>query len=111
MFLWALPPLVVSIWPSPVVAFAAYAVIGLANPLVDVSVLTLFQRLTPDAVLGRVFGALESAFIAAMGLGALLMPWLLSVIGLRGALAAISIPVMVAGARLRAGAAADRPHR
>jgi len=94
VFLWALPPLVVSIWPSPVVAFAAYAVIGLANPLVDVSVLTLFQRLTPDAVLGRVFGALESSFIAAMGLGALLMPLLLSVIGLRGALAAISIPVM-----------------
>ena len=76
-------------------AFAAYAVIGLANPLVDVSVLTLFQRLTPDAVLGRVFGALESSFIAAMGLGALLMPLLLSVIGLRGALAAISIPVLI----------------
>ena len=95
VFLWALPPVLVSIWPSPVVAFAAFAVIGLANPLVDVSVLTLFQRLTADAVRGRVFGALESSFIAAMGLGALVMPLLLSVVGLRGALLAISLPVMV----------------
>ena len=95
VFLWALPPVLVSIWPSPAVAFAAFAVIGLANPLVDISVLTLFQRLTPNAVLGRVFGALESSFIAAMGLGALLMPVLLSLIGLRGALAAISIPILV----------------
>lgn len=95
VFLWALPPVAMAVVPSPAVAFLAFAVIGLANPLVDVNVLTLFQRLTPDAVRGRVFGALESSFIAAMGLGALVMPLLLSVIGLRGALAAISIPILV----------------
>jgi MFS family permease len=93
---WALPLLLVSVWPSPVVAFAAFAIVGLANPLVDVNAMTLVQRLAPASVLGRVFGALESALIGTMALGALLMPLLVELVGLRWGLTILAVPVLVA---------------
>ena len=43
--------------------------------------------------MGRVFGALESSLIGAMALGALLMPILISTIGLRGGLVVIGASV------------------
>ena len=64
----------------------ALLVIGLANSLVDINAYTILQRVVPDAVMGRVFGALESAVIGAMALGALAMPILIETIGLRGGL-------------------------
>ena len=91
--LWSAPLLLVTAWPSPVACFLAVALIGLANPLVDVNVDTIFQRLTPDAMLGRVFGALESCMIATMALGAFVMPFIIDWLGLRFALAAIAVPV------------------
>ena len=93
VILWALPLTFIAAWASPVAAFAAMLVIGLANPLVDVNLDTMVQRLTPDQVLGRVFGAIEAAFIGAMALGALMMPILISTIGLRWGLTAIGLGV------------------
>ncbi len=93
---WALPLLLVAIWPSPAVAFLAFAIIGLANPLVDVNMLTLMQRIAPESVLGRLFGALESALIGTMALGAVLMPVLNELVGLRWGLAILGVPVLVA---------------
>ena len=93
---WALPLLVVAIWPSPVVAFLAFAVIGLANPLVDVNMLTLMQRIAPQSVLGRLFGALESALIGTMALGAVLMPLLVELVGLRWGLGILAVPIVLA---------------
>ena len=43
------------------------AFLGFANPFVDVNVFTVIQRLTPDAVLGRVFGAFETCLIGDHG--------------------------------------------
>ena len=77
-------------------AFVAFAIIGLANPLVDVNTLTLMQRLAPESVLGRLFGALESVLIGAMALGALLMPLLVELVGLRWGLVILGAPVVVA---------------
>jgi MFS family permease len=91
--LWSLPLVLVAVWPTPVACFVAVALLGLANPLVDVNLDTIFQRTTPDQMLGRVFGALESCAIGTMALGALLMPLLLSVMSLRLSLAVIAIPV------------------
>jgi MFS family permease len=93
--LWSLPLLLVALWPSPVTAFACVVVLGLANPLVDVNMDTIIQRLTPDAVLGRVFGALETCLIATMALGSIIMPLLLHWIGLRASLAVIGVGVAV----------------
>jgi MFS family permease len=91
--LWAAPLLLVTAWPSPVTVFAAVALLGLANPLVDVNLDTIVQRVTPDAVLGRVFGALEACVIATMALGSFLMPLLLHFTNLRTSLLVVGVGV------------------
>jgi MFS family permease len=93
--LWALPLLLVSLWPHPVAAFVAVALLGLGNPLVDVNMDTIFQRIAPDDVLGRVFGALETCLITTMALGAALMPILVNWLGLRTGLAVVGLGVTV----------------
>ena len=92
---WAIPLMLVSIWPTAVAAFIAMAIIGAANPVVDVNASTILQRLTPDAVMGRVFGALESGLIGTMALGALVMPLLIAGPGLRWGLVILSVPIAV----------------
>ncbi|MGA8988641.1 MFS transporter [Aeromicrobium sp.] len=91
--LWSLPLMLVTVWPSPVTVFAAVALLGLANPLVDVNLDTIIQRLTPDAVMGRVFGALEACLIGTMALGSFLMPLLLSFMSLRASVGVIGLGV------------------
>ncbi|MGN6242399.1 MAG: MFS transporter [Motilibacteraceae bacterium] len=93
VLLWSLPLLLVVAWPSPLTVFVAVALLGFGNPIVDVNFYTAVQRLTPDRVLGRVFGALEGALIATMALGAAVMPFLIDGPGLRTALAVVSLVV------------------
>jgi MFS family permease len=63
--------------------------IGLGNSLVDINAYTILQRTVPNEVMGRVFGAMESAVIGAMACGALVMPLLIEAFGIRVALAII----------------------
>ena len=98
VFLWAGPLLLIAAWPTLPSAVIALLLIGIANSLVDINVYTILQRVVPDDVMGRVFGALESSLIGAMALGALLMPILISTAGLRvgllvigGAVSAIAL--------------------
>lgn len=93
--LWALPLVLVTVWPSPASVFAAVVLLGLANPLVDVNFDTIVQRVTPDEVLGRVFGSLEACLIGSMALGAFLMPVFINLWGLRTSLAIVGIGVTV----------------
>jgi MFS family permease len=90
---WALPLLLVAVWPQAALAFLASAIIGFANPVVDVNASTILQRLTPDAVLGRVFGALDAGLLAAMALGSAVMPLLIHAVGLQWALAILGLGV------------------
>jgi MFS family permease len=92
---WAVPLLLVTVWPAAGVAFLALFIIGVANPVADVNASTILQRLVPDAVMGRVFGALDAALIAAMALGSLVMPLLVQQLGLRWALAVLTAPVVL----------------
>ena len=81
---------------------------GLAGPLIvmagigfagcDVLGRTILQRVTPDHVLARVFGALEGLSIASLALGSLLAPVIVLAVGVQGAL-------VVAGLLLPAGIA------
>jgi MFS family permease len=102
---WALPLLLTAIWPQMWAAFLAMFIIGMANPVVDVNASTILQRRATDEVLGRVFGALDTALIAAMALGSALMPLLIHWLGLEGALAAlaalVTLAVLPAFGRLR----------
>ncbi len=92
---WALPLLLAAIWPSQWAAFVAMFIIGFANPVVDVNASTILQRLAGDEVMGRVFGALETGLIAAMALGSMLMPLLVSLFGLQWALAVLALLITV----------------
>jgi MFS family permease len=91
--LWSFPLLLVAWQPHAAVALLAMALLGLGNPLVDVSFYTIVQRITPDQVLGRVFGALEGVLIGTMALGSALMPLLDNEFGLRKALSMIALVV------------------
>lgn len=91
--LWSLPLLLIVIWPSPVTVFAATVIMGFGNPLVDVNFATITQRIVPDAVLGRVFGAFEGAFIATMALGSLATPFMLEHLGMRWTLTILAVIV------------------
>lgn len=93
VLLWSLPLLLIVVWPSKGTVFAAMALLGFGNPLVDVNFYTAIQRVTPDRVLARVFGAVEGSLIATMAIGAAVMPFLVEGPGLRAALAIIAIVV------------------
>jgi MFS family permease len=91
--LWSLPLLLVAWQPYAAVALVTMMLLGLGNPLVDVSFYTIVQRITPDQVLGRVFGALEGLLIGSMALGSAAMPLLVHALDLRGALTLVAVVV------------------
>jgi MFS family permease len=93
VFLWSFPLVLVAIWASPLTAFAVMAFLGFANPLVDVNMFTVVQRLTPDAVLGRVFGAVETCLISTMAVGSVITPVMLHLWGLRTTMAVLGIGI------------------
>jgi MFS family permease len=92
---WAAPLLLIVASPTLAATAACMFIIGLANSLVDINVFTILQRIVPDEIMGRVFGAMESAYIGSMALGALAMPLLIETVGLRAGLAVIGIGVSV----------------
>lgn len=68
LVLWGAPLALVGAAPHVAVAFAAVAVVGVGNALLDVSGFTLLQRTVDDHLLGRVFAAFE--ILAAAGVAA-----------------------------------------
>ena len=103
---WGVPLLLIAGIPVQVIGLIALAVIGVANTVIDVSGFTLLQRAVPEDVLARVFGVLETVLIAGIGLGALMTPAIISLLGTRGALLVVGcfLPFLtfVAWSRLRA---------
>jgi MFS family permease len=93
--LWSAPLLLVAAWPTIGTAVAVMILLGLANSVVDVNAYTILQRIAPEGTMARVFGAMESAVIGGMALGALLMPALIHWIGLRWGLVVIGAGVTV----------------
>ena len=100
LVLWGAPLIALALWPNVAVALVLVAVIGVGDTLVDVAALTLLQRAVADDVLARVFGALETLVVGAMGLGAIAAPLLVEALGTRGALAATGAVLPVLGALL-----------
>ena len=74
----------------------ALGVLGIGNSIVDVNALTIMQRAVPDTVLGRALGALEGLLLATLGLGALVAPGLIELVGPEAALVATGalLPVL-----------------
>jgi Cyclic nucleotide-binding domain/Major Facilitator Superfamily len=92
------PLVLLGVLPHVVLGVAAWGAFGLGYVLVKVSGLTLVQRLSGDRVLARVLAVVETTFVATIGLGAILAPALVSLIGLRGALIATgaALPALTA---------------
>jgi MFS family permease len=86
IFLWGIPIALIGIWPESVVALGLLLVVGAGNTLIDVAGPTMLQRLVEDEVLARVFGALQSLLILGYGLGMIVAPLLIELLGIRGAL-------------------------
>jgi MFS family permease len=109
--LWGLPLALIGVWPEPAVALLLLGLVGVGETLVEVAGPTLLQRSVPDRVLARVFGALESLIITAIGVGGILTPLLIELLGIRGALIASGalLPI-VAAAFWRRLTVLDRTH-
>jgi MFS family permease len=92
--------------PAGIVPFALLAGFGVADMINQVIGNTILQTATPDALLGRVFGAFEAILVSATVLGALATGPLLGTIGPRATtvtLAAIALgTLLIALPRLRA---------
>lgn len=86
MALWGLPLLLLGLLSYPVVAYAAMLAIGVGNALEDSSVFSLLPRLVKSALAGRVFGVFELSLSAAVGIGSLVAPALVAVLGANGTL-------------------------
>src|SRR5262249_30842401 len=92
-----LPLIAIGLWQSVVVAVVAFTLMGIGSSLVDVAGLTLVQRAVPEEVLARVFGVIQMLFLASIGIGAALVPALISWLGVETALIAAGafLPVLV----------------
>ena len=98
MLLWGIPIALIGIFPNSAAALGLLLLVGIGNTIVDVAGLTLLQRAVSDDVLARVYGAVNSIAIATLGIGAMLAPLLIELMGVRGALVATGmlLPVMTA---------------
>jgi len=88
LVLWSVPVVVLGAWPTALAAYVAFGLIGVGNTLFDVASTTLLQRVTPEHVMGRMFGVLEALVLAAVGVGSGLAPVLYAGIGIRATLIA-----------------------
>jgi MFS family permease len=88
LVLWGLPIALIGIFPHPPIALVLLGFVGIGVTVVDVAAVTLLQRVVPDEVLARVFGVLQTVFVATIGFGAIAAPLLVSWLGARGALIA-----------------------
>ncbi|HSD78490.1 MAG TPA: cyclic nucleotide-binding domain-containing protein, partial [Solirubrobacteraceae bacterium] len=83
---------------SPALALAMLVVLGVGYALIEAAGLSLLQRLTSDEVLGRAFAVVESGYWLATGVGAMLAPAVVALLGNRGAILAVGacLPLLVA---------------
>jgi predicted MFS family arabinose efflux permease len=70
---------------TPAVAYALAGVDGAASIVIDVLVLTSLQRMLGNEVMGRAFGAVDSIVVGGMLLGSMVIPPVVSLMGVRWA--------------------------
>ena len=81
----------IGVRPTAAAALLLLGGLGVGYAFIEVAETTLLQRLLPGEVLGRAFGASESIYIGASGVGALVAPTVISALGVRGALVAFGL--------------------
>jgi MFS family permease len=79
----------IALLPYAGAAIVFLALVGIGITVVDVAGVTLLQRTIPDHVLSRVMGVVQSVFVGTLGLGAIVAPGLIALVGDRGTLAIV----------------------
>ncbi len=78
----------------PAISVTLFALAGMGRVLMDVAGRTLLQRVSPDALLARVFGVLEGVHQGSLAIGAILAPILIAVAGTQGAFVAMGLALI-----------------
>jgi predicted MFS family arabinose efflux permease len=86
LVLWGVPLVLLALASSETVAFLLLAVVGVGVTVVDVSAVTLLQRVAQGDLLAHALGLLQAIFVAGVALGTLAAPLLVSAFGIRAAL-------------------------
>ena len=106
---WGLPLIPFVVVDSVPPALGLFALVGVANAVLDVAVFTALQRALPAAAIGRGLGLLETVALVGIGLGAALAPAALTVTDVQGVfLGAGLLLVAAAAAGWHAAAVIDR---
>jgi CRP-like cAMP-binding protein/predicted MFS family arabinose efflux permease len=84
--LCCLPIAAIAFVSDPLIALALMVAWGVGMTLADVGAQALLNRVVASSELARVVGLMESAKLLAEGLGALLGPVMVALLGIRGAL-------------------------
>jgi MFS family permease len=83
MAVYCLPTALLAVVHAPWIAFLIEVLRGAGTIVVDVLAITALQRVVKPEVVARVFGVFFAFVLAAVSLGALLMPILLGIVGLK----------------------------
>ena len=83
LVLWGAPISVVGLLPIVWIAVAAMVVVGGGNAILDVAGFTILQRTIPNHVRTSVMGLFEGEVAAMAGLGGIVAPVLLAVVGVQ----------------------------
>jgi MFS family permease len=86
LVLWGIPIALIGVFPTPPIALILLAIVGIGNTVVDVAAVTLLQRTVPDEVLTRVFAVVQSVFVGTIGIGAIVAPLAIELVGIRWAM-------------------------
>ena len=80
------------------VAVVMLVLLGIGYALIEVAGLSLLQRLPANDVLGRAYAVVESSYWITTGLGAIVAPLIVDLVGLRDALLLVGacLPLLVA---------------
>lgn len=89
IFFWGAPIALLAPLAELGPAMACVAVVGLANAVEDVSLITLLQRSAPDHMLSRVLGVLWGVAMLSVAAGSAVAPALVDALGPRPSLLAV----------------------
>ncbi len=93
LIIFGLPTALLTVVHSPAIAFGIEVIRGGGTIVVDVLAITALQRVVSPDVVARVFGVFFALVLAAISLGALLMPILLGAFGLTTTLLIVGFSV------------------
>ena len=103
LVVWGTPMVLIAPRPFFVTALVLLAIIGVANSIEDVAVITLLQRTVPDEMLTRALAVLWAFVMGSVALGSIAAPALVAAVGPRVAFVVVGaiLPLLVLATRRR----------